>query len=251
MQSTLNITNDHGTLNKEKGPNELGAKPLETSIPEVLIKDVNDNVHDVACEGPPGPNFNNLPVPQPPLKIRIRRPPNNVPPSSTTSVADGLPKPFIPSPAQAKPIVQADKPPAKHGRAKKAPTNSAASTCQPAPSKPMAKRGRPKKAPANSPLFTFQPAPLTDANWERIEARGAAWFDAHWATQELTVKGFRKNAQPKPNVMSDLRAGGDVVQSESLEKNKGKKPVSPNEGQLTAHTGVRQSARSLHGGARA
>jgi hypothetical protein len=45
MQSTLNITNDHGTLNKEKGPNELGAKPLETSIPEVLITDVNDNVH--------------------------------------------------------------------------------------------------------------------------------------------------------------------------------------------------------------
>jgi hypothetical protein len=100
-------------------------------------------------------------------------------------------------------------------------------------------------------LFTFQPAPLTDADWERIKACEAAWFDAHWETQELTVKGFKKNAQPKPDVMSDLCASGDVVQSKSLEKNKGKKLVSPNKGQLTAHTGVFRSARSLHRGARA
>ncbi|PLW56133.1 hypothetical protein PCANC_04691 [Puccinia coronata f. sp. avenae] len=289
MQSIMQNSTNHGTLDINEGTKDLGATPLAASIPKLLIMDINDNGHDdvVACQGEPEPALmNDLPMTQPPLKIRIRRPPNTSVPLPLTedtlacldfslgnetkpdasdhqSVSAPPTKPI--SSSQAKLVVQADKPAAKRGRPKKAPTDVTSSTCQPEPLKAAAKHGRPKKTPHDATSFTFQPKPLTDADWDCIDARGAAWFDVYWATQDLTVENSQKDAQLKPDVnqlkpnvnqlkpnvnqlkpdvTSNLCAGGDIVQKGE------KKSVALKEGQSSTNTGVCRSTRLSHGKAR-
>ncbi|PLW52822.1 hypothetical protein PCANC_08881 [Puccinia coronata f. sp. avenae] len=58
------------------------------------------------------------------------------------------------------------------------------------------KRGRPRKLPEKPPAKEFRPAPLTDADWDRIEACGAANFDAIWkACEEEELKMKKADGQ--------------------------------------------------------
>ncbi|WAR62136.1 hypothetical protein PtB15_14B230 [Puccinia triticina] len=54
--------------------------------------------------------------------------------------------------------------------------------------KPAGKRGCPKKDPADASNVTFQSAPLTDADWERITARSAANWSAHWKAENKKIR---------------------------------------------------------------
>ncbi|WAR57450.1 hypothetical protein PtB15_8B497 [Puccinia triticina] len=70
-----------------------------------------------------------------------------------------------------------------------------------APKKPAKKRGRPRK-----PIISdskFQPAPLSSADWERIAARLAANWKAHFTAENVKLQA-QNPGNPRKSLLIDL-----------------------------------------------
>ncbi|WAR57316.1 hypothetical protein PtB15_8B363 [Puccinia triticina] len=81
--------------------------------------------------------------------------------------------------------------------------------------KPAGKRGRPKKDPADASNVTFQSAPLTDADWERITARSAANWSAHWKSENEKIR-LQNIGQVRECPLVEVGPGPGLITSKSV-----------------------------------